>query len=95
MSTVRPQSSGASQHGQQPSSGQRHDVSQQQHEHAGHINMSEGERLGSLIGGSALLLFGLSRLSLTNIAVLGLGGMLLYRGATGHCSITEKLSMSQ
>ena len=57
-------------------------------------NISEPERLASLVGGGALALFGLSRRSLGGLGLAALGGGLLYRGITRHCPMYEKLGMN-
>jgi len=54
-------------------------------------NVGEAERLASKIGGGVLVGFGLLRGGRVGIALAGLGGLLLYRGATGHCSLYQAL----
>jgi uncharacterized membrane protein len=57
----------------------------------GPINVGQGERIGSLLLGTTLLIGGLGRASPWGIvAALG-GGALLYRGATGHCALRQAL----
>jgi uncharacterized membrane protein len=51
------------------------------------MNVGGGERLASLAAGAGLIALGLSRRSLTGVAVAAVGGMLAYRGWTGKCSI--------
>lgn len=58
------------------------------------INMNGRERTISAVTGGVLLLFGLSRLSLSTIAVTVAGGVLLYRGFTGHCAAYEALNIT-
>lgn len=48
-------------------------------------NVSQGERLLSVVGGSALVLAGLSRGKWSGLLLTASGGSLLYRGWTGHC----------
>lgn len=48
-------------------------------------NVGKKERIASLVGGSALALYGLSRRSPAGVAVALLGGVLAYRGVSGHC----------
>jgi uncharacterized membrane protein len=60
----------------------------------GDSNISETERLASLIGGGALALYGLSRRSLPGLALALLGGGLIYRGATRHCPVYDKLGIN-
>jgi uncharacterized membrane protein len=57
------------------------------------INVGDGERLASVIGGAALALFGLGRRSLGGIALATLGGLLAYRGISGHCDLYEELGV--
>lgn len=57
------------------------------------VNVGEGERWLSLAGGSLLAAYGLSRGSLPGLALVALGGGLLYRGATGHCSVYQALGV--
>jgi len=52
------------------------------------VNVGEGERWASTIGGALLALYGLSGRGLFNKLVLpALGGALVYRGMTGHCHL--------
>ena len=51
-------------------------------------NVSEQERIYSLLGAGALLLSGLRHLSMGRLAV---GGYLAYRGATGYCPVRDQL----
>jgi uncharacterized membrane protein len=57
-------------------------------------NVGEIERLMSLIGGGALLLYGLVRRSGYSIPIALLGGGLVYRGATGYCHMYGALGVS-
>jgi len=59
-----------------------------------HINVSDTERWASLLGGGALALYGLSRGTVGGLALTALGGSLVYRGATGHCSLYGALNFS-
>jgi uncharacterized membrane protein len=61
------------------------------------VNVNEIERWASTIGGGALTVYGVTRLVQGNWlgAVLGLvGGCLVYRGTTGHCSMYQALGIS-
>jgi uncharacterized membrane protein len=58
------------------------------------INVGDKERLLSFLGGSALGLFGLSRFSLGGLTLAAVGGSLVYRGMTGHCSLYKALDVS-
>ncbi|HTI49410.1 MAG TPA: YgaP-like transmembrane domain [Planctomycetaceae bacterium] len=50
-------------------------------------NLNQKERLVSAIGGGALLLFGLHRLSVPAVLLTIAGGALLSRGLSGYCPI--------
>ncbi|HEY0404258.1 MAG TPA: SRPBCC family protein [Pyrinomonadaceae bacterium] len=61
------------------------------------VNVGEMERWASAIGGGALAVYGITRLTQGNWlgAVLGLvGGGLIYRGATGHCDLYHSLGIN-
>jgi uncharacterized membrane protein len=51
------------------------------------MNVSEPERWVSTIGGGALTVYGLSRRNWTGAILALMGGALVYRGVTGHCSV--------
>ena len=57
-------------------------------------NVGDKERTVSVIAGTALALFGLRRFSLTRLAMAAIGGTLVYRGLTGHCSLYERVGVS-
>ena len=57
-------------------------------------NVGELERIASTVGGGLLTLLGLGRRSLGGLALAGVGGVLLYRGTTGHCPAYQQLGMS-
>lgn len=57
-------------------------------------NVGDTERTVSIIAGTALALFGLRRFSLTRLAMAAIGGNLVYRGLTGHCSLYERVGVS-
>lgn len=59
----------------------------------GHQNVSETERLVSAVAGGALALYGLARGSLSGWALALIGGSLVYRGVTGHCSMYQALGV--
>lgn len=58
------------------------------------LNVGEYERWASVLGGSALALYGLERGSWAGFALAGLGGSLIYRGATGHCACYAALGIN-
>lgn len=49
------------------------------------LNVGDSERVASVAAGSLLALLGLSRRDLLGLAIAGIGGGMIYRGATGHC----------
>lgn len=57
-------------------------------------NVSEPERIASLIGGGALVAWGLARRKWDGLAAAALGGALMYRGATGHCNVYQALRVN-
>jgi hypothetical protein len=58
------------------------------------INVGEFERQASMIGGTALAVYGLSRGSLSGLVLAAVGGALIWRGHTGHCDVYEQLGYS-
>ena len=58
------------------------------------VNIGEGERLASLLGGGALAVFGLTRRSPAGAVLALAGGYLFYRGAVGHCRLYEALGVN-
>jgi uncharacterized membrane protein len=59
-----------------------------------HTNVSNPERWVSVIAGAALTAFGLKRRSVGGLTLAGLGGGLLWRGATGRCPVYGSLGIS-
>jgi uncharacterized membrane protein len=57
-------------------------------------NVELPERIGSVLAGSALVLYGLSRRSLGGGLLALLGGSLLYRGSTGYCALYHQLGIN-
>ncbi len=57
-------------------------------------NVGQAERIASLVGGGLLALYGLRRGSLDGLVLMGIGGGLVYRGATGHCYAYGALGVS-
>jgi len=58
-----------------------------------HVNIDEGERWASLVGGSILAVFGLSRGGRAGAVAALAGGALIYRAARGHSQIYEALGL--
>lgn len=61
--------------------------------HEPNVNVGRNERLVSVAAGAVLSLFGLSRRSIPGLLTAGVGGMMVYRGATGHCSMYEAMGV--
>jgi uncharacterized membrane protein len=59
-----------------------------------YTNVNNPERWLSVVAGSALAAYGLTRRSITGLVLAGLGGTLVWRGATGHCIVYEALGLS-
>ena len=57
-------------------------------------NVGDKERIISVVAGAALALFGLRRFSMTGLSLAAMGGSLVYRGITGHCSMYQRLGMN-
>ena len=57
-------------------------------------NVGDGERLLSAVGGAALAIWGLSRLSTAGLIAAGVGAALVYRGMTGHCQAYDALNFN-
>lgn len=57
------------------------------------LNISNTERAISIVGGGLLALAGLSRRSWPGAALAGVGAALVYRGATGHSYIYERMGI--
>ena len=57
-------------------------------------NLSEPERWASVIGGGALVAYGLQRRSPVGWGLAALGGVLAFRGATGHCDVYEAFGVN-
>jgi uncharacterized membrane protein len=59
-----------------------------------HINVGDVERTASAVGGGAIALYGLTRGTLGGLFLAGVGGALVYRGLSGHCSLYCALGIS-
>jgi uncharacterized membrane protein len=57
-------------------------------------NLSDVERWASIAAGSALAIYGLSRLKSTGWLYAGIGGLLLRRGVTAHCDLYEAVGIN-
>lgn len=57
------------------------------------VNVNDQERLISGAAGAVLALMGISRRSIPGLLMVGIGGGLMYRAATGHCDVYEKLGI--
>ncbi len=57
------------------------------------VNVGSIERTASVAAGALLLGIGLSRWSISALALTLLGGGLLYRGVTGHCQCYEVMGI--
>ena len=57
-------------------------------------NLSENERMVSMIGGAALTAFGLMKRDRSSLGLAALGGALLWRGYSGHSYLYEALGVN-
>jgi uncharacterized membrane protein len=57
-------------------------------------NISEFERWASMAAGAGLALYGLSRRRNSGFVLAALGGLLLQRGASGHCNVYHALGIN-
>lgn len=57
------------------------------------VNVGETERWLSMVGGGALLVYGLRRSIGSLMLAIG-GGALLYRGLSGHCAVYDTLGVN-
>lgn len=57
-------------------------------------NVGDTERLLSTVGGGLLIAYGLSRRSLGGLGLAALGGALLERGVSGHCTVYGVLGIT-
>ena len=55
------------------------------------VNVSQAERKASVVAGGAMVALGLTRRTPGALLLAGLGGFVVYRGLTGHCSTYEML----
>jgi len=57
------------------------------------VNLSQTERLASVLGGGALAIWGAQKKSLSGLAIAAVGGTLMYRGVTGHSDLYKALGI--
>ncbi len=55
------------------------------------LNVATNERIISLCAGTAIALMGLKRRSTFGSLLVAAGGMMIYRGATGHCPVYSSM----
>src|ERR1044071_2828461 len=58
------------------------------------INVNNPERWFSVVAGAALAADGLPRRAIAGLVLAGVGGGLVWRGATGHCIVYEAMGLS-
>jgi uncharacterized membrane protein len=58
------------------------------------VNVGDSERAVSAASGAIVALLGLSRRSLPGLLMAGVGGALVYRGASGHCHAYQALGIN-
>jgi uncharacterized membrane protein len=61
--------------------------------HESPVNVGDAERWASLLGGGAIVFYGLSRKTLGGLGLALLGGSLVYRGVTGYCGAYQALGI--
>src|SRR5438067_2368249 len=57
-------------------------------------NITDAERWASLVGGTALALYGLKRGTLAGLTLAAAGAACVYRGFTGHCDVFQALGIN-
>ncbi|MEX2141498.1 MAG: SRPBCC family protein [Pirellulales bacterium] len=58
------------------------------------VNVQEVERIGSILLGGGLAIFGAQSRSLSGWLMAAIGGSLVYRGITGHCMLYDRLGIN-
>src|SRR5689334_22298203 len=58
------------------------------------VNVGETERWVSLLGGSALAVYGLRGRTLPGLGLAAFGAALVQRGLTGHCALYRAMHLS-
>ena len=61
---------------------------------SGTTNVNHRERWFSVVTGAALAAYGLTRRSVAGVLAAAAGGVMLWRGATGHCPLYDALGVS-
>jgi uncharacterized membrane protein len=63
--------------------------------HSGHhLNVGQAERWGSVLVGSALVSYGLTRRTKAGASLAAAGTTLIFRGTTGHCPVYGRIGVS-
>jgi uncharacterized membrane protein len=57
-------------------------------------NISDAEKWGSIAAGAGLALYGLTRRSPGGLGLALMGGLLVRRGATGHCDLYQAMNVN-
>jgi uncharacterized membrane protein len=68
-------------------------IRQRRRQQGNKTNVGQTERIVSLAAGSILALLGIGRRDALGLLIGGVGGGLLYRGATGHCHTYKALGI--
>src|SRR4051812_20169319 len=93
--TMAPAQGNRAQSSPQPQRQQRSQPQQAQgNGRASATNVSDTERLASVIGGGLLALLGLTRGSAAGLGLAALGAGLCKRGVTGHCEVYGALGLN-
>jgi uncharacterized membrane protein len=61
---------------------------------SGSNNISDAEKWGSIAAGAGLALYGLTRRSPGGLGLALMGGLLVRRGATGHCDLYQAMNVN-
>ena len=57
-------------------------------------NLSQIERLASVLGGSGMVAYGLAKRNSSGYGLAALGGAMLWRGISGHCNVYEAFGIN-
>src|SRR5262245_21816955 len=60
-----------------------------------HVNVGTAERIASVVAGAALVGCGIARRSWPGAALAAAGGLCIYRGARGWCSLYQLLGINR